>query len=124
MLSRPNPPSGMALDGSVLASLGPNHPWVVLPAPSPVTMIDPSTVLVPRMSMLPATTTPFSVLGAALGFVNEPILMFVFGQTMVAVSSTWLSNRVEPVNSQELLKWVYAVASVPASGPLNVQLWK
>ena len=27
-------------------------------------MIEPSTMLVPRMSMLPATTTPISVLGA------------------------------------------------------------
>src|SRR5262245_42042756 len=87
-------------------------------------MIEPSTLLVPRMSMLPATTTPLSVLGAALGLVNEPISMLVFGQTMVAVSSAWLSNSVEPVNSQELEKWVYAVAAGPASGPLNVQFWK
>src|SRR4051794_34538067 len=87
-------------------------------------MIDPSTVLVPRMSMLPATTTPLSVLGAALGLVKEPISMLVLGQTMVAVSSAVLSKRVAPVNSQELEKWVYAVAAGPASGPWNVQLWK
>src|SRR5947208_2946221 len=104
MLSRPYPPSGMGLDGSVLESLGPNHPWVVLPAPSPVTMIDPSTTLWPRTSMLPATHTPTSVLGAAAGSVNEPISMFVCGHMRVAVWSAWLSNTVAPVNSHELEK--------------------
>lgn len=96
----------MALVASVLESLGPNQPWVVLPAPSPVTMIDPSTTLLPRISMLPVTQTPISVLGAAAGSVKEPISMFVFGQRSVAVWSAWLSKSVEPVNSQELPKWV------------------
>src|SRR5438552_17336600 len=122
MLSRPQPPSGMADEGSVLASDGPNQPCVVLPAPSPVTMIEPSTTLVPRMSMLPATTTPLSVLGALLGSVNEPISKLVCGQTMVAVSSTWLLNVVEPVNSIELPQCVYAVGTPDASGPVIEQL--
>src|SRR5688572_12116346 len=90
-------------------------------------MIDPSTMLDPRMSMLPATTTPVSVLGALEGSVNEPISMFVCGATMVAVvcpleSVHLLSKYVAPVNSHELAKWVYAVGTELASGPFIVQL--
>src|SRR5690242_11187776 len=112
MLMCPQPPSGIGLLGSVLASLGPNQPCVVFPAPSPVMMIEPSTTLEPRMSRLPATTTPVSVLGALAGSVNEPISMLTCGATMVAVvwplagSVHLLSNLVAPVNSQELVKWV------------------
>src|SRR5688572_8698822 len=106
----------------VSPSLGPNQPWVVLAAPSPVTMIDPSTVLLPRMSMLPATTTPTSLLGAVEGSLNEPISMFVCGATIVAVVSATLSNRVAWVNSQELVKWLYAVGLSDAIGPLMTQL--
>src|SRR2546425_1594090 len=101
----PQPPSGMGAVGSVLASDAPNQPSVVLAAPLPVTMIEPSTVLEPRMSRLPATTTPVSVLGALAGSVKEPISMLVCGQTMVAVVSKVLLNMVAPVNSQELAKW-------------------
>src|SRR5688500_11535328 len=114
----------MAVVGSVAASLGPNQPMVVLPAPSPVTMTEPSTTLVPRMSMLPATTTPISVLGALAGSVNDPISTLVCGATSVAVWSAWLSNSVAPVNSSEFVKCVYAVGLSVAIGPLIVQLLK
>ena len=72
--------------------------------------------------MLPATTTPTSVLGAWSGSVNEPISMFVCGATIVAVWSAVLLNSVAPVNSHELVKWVYAVGTSEAIGPLIVQL--
>src|SRR3982751_2552688 len=128
MFNRPYPPSGIGVVASVASSRGPNQPCVVLPAPSPVMMIDPSTMLAPRMSRLPATTTPCSVLGAFDGSVNEPISMFVCGRTIVAVvwplcgSIHLLSNIVAPVNSIEFVKCVYAVGTSDASGPLIVQL--
>src|SRR5213593_401512 len=130
MFRWPHPPSGIGLVGSVLASLGPNQPCVVFPAPSPVMMIEPSTTLDPRMSRLPATITPVSVLGAWDGSVNDPISMLTCGATMVAVvwplvgSTHLLSKVVAPVNSQELVKWVYAVGTSDVSGPLIVQLLK
>src|SRR3954469_9990619 len=120
----PQPPSGIGAVGSVLASDEPNQPSVVLAAPLPVTMIDPSIVLDPRMSRLPATTTPVNVLGALAGSVNEPISILVCGQIIVAVASKVLLNIVAPVNSHELAKWEYAVGTSLASGPLNVQLLK
>src|SRR5215217_638445 len=119
-LMRPYPPSGIA-PGSDAPSLLPQYDRVVLPAPSPVTIRDPSITVLPRMSMLPATTTPTIVLGASAGFVNEPISMFTCGATSVAVWSTLLLNMVAPVNSHVLAKWVYAVAYAPIRGPLNVQ---
>src|SRR3954469_10449658 len=85
-------------------------------------MIDPSTSVLPWMSMLPATTTPTSVLGAAVGSRNEPISMFVCGATIVAVWSAVLLNIVAPVNSHELVKWVYADGTSDAIGPFIVQL--
>src|SRR3954453_18799352 len=100
----PQPPSGMGAVGSVLASDAPNHPSVVLAAPLPVTMIEPSIVLEPRMSRFPPPPPPLSVLGALAGSVNEPISIFVCGQTIVAVVSNVLLNIVAPVNSQELAK--------------------
>src|SRR3954471_582142 len=93
-------------------------------------MIEPSTTLDPRISRLPATTTPVSVLGACDGSVNEPISIFTCGATIVAVvcpldgSSHLLSKVVAPVNSHEFVKWVYAVGTSLASGPLMVQLLK
>src|SRR5687768_5575853 len=124
MLMRPQPPSGIGEVGTVAESDGPNQPNVALPAPMPVMMIDPSTTLEPRMSRLPATTTPIRVLGAAAGSVNEPISMFVCGQTIVAVLSSTLLKSVAPVNSHELVKCVYAVGTSVASGPLKVQSLK
>src|SRR3954464_16005150 len=85
-------------------------------------MIDPSTTLEPRMSRLPATTTPVSVLGAFDGSVNEPISTFVCGITRVAVWSNLLSKTVAPVNSIEFAKCVYAVGASDATGRLIVQL--
>lgn len=41
---------------------------------------------------------------------------------MVAVSSARLLNNVDPVNSQELVKWVYAVGLSDTTGPFMVQL--